>query len=207
MKKLIAIALCVALMTTTLAAQQQRLEPKKEYNFTVVKELPITPVKDQASSGTCWCYSALSFIESEILRMGGPEVDLAEMYVVSKAYADKGIEAKVAADGKILLVRGDAKPKLELSGDGGILANGANVQLTLTEDQAEMKAQGSGLTVKQNEGEFKGGTASVTCKNGEVDVNPGGGGTVKLGSMVSVKNGEINGQGVLQVGASMIKIG
>ena len=121
--------------------------------------------------------------------------------------ADKGIEAKVAADGKILLTRGDAKPKLELSGDGGILANGANVQLTLTEDQAEMKAQGSGLTVKQNEGEFKGGTASVTCKNGEVDVNPGGGGTVKLGSMVSVKNGEINGQGVLQVGASMIKIG
>ena len=107
MRKLIATASCVALMTTTLAAQQQRLEPKKEYNFTVVKELPITPVKDQASSGTCWCYSALSFIESEILRMGGPEVDLAEMFVVSKAYADKA-EKFVRLDGKLNFAQGSS---------------------------------------------------------------------------------------------------
>ncbi len=107
MRKLIAIAGCLALMTTTLAAQQQRLEPKKEYNFTVVKELPVTPVKDQASSGTCWCYSAISFIESEILRKGGPEVDLAEMYVVSKAYADKA-DKFVRLDGKLNFAQGSS---------------------------------------------------------------------------------------------------
>ena len=80
MKRILSFAACLALLTTTLSAQTQRLEPTKDYQFTVVKELPITPVKDQASSGTCWCYSTISFIESEILRMGGPDVDLAEMF-------------------------------------------------------------------------------------------------------------------------------
>ncbi|MBQ5882511.1 MAG: aminopeptidase, partial [Bacteroidales bacterium] len=40
----------------------------------------MTSVKNQASSGTCWAFSAISFFESEILRKGGPEVDLSEMF-------------------------------------------------------------------------------------------------------------------------------
>lgn len=59
------------------------------FNFTTVKENKITSVKNQANSSTCWSFSGLAFFESELLRMGKPEVDLSEMYVVSKSYTDK----------------------------------------------------------------------------------------------------------------------
>ena len=56
-----------------------------KYEFTTIKENPVTSVKNQYKSGTCWCYSALSFIESEILREKGDSVDLSEMFVVGKS--------------------------------------------------------------------------------------------------------------------------
>jgi len=59
------------------------------FQFTTIKALPITPVKNQASSGTCWAFSGIGFIESELLRMGKGEYDLSEMFVVSKNYSDK----------------------------------------------------------------------------------------------------------------------
>ena len=67
-------------------------EPKTEdegYKFEVIKELPITPVKDQNRAGTCWCYSTLGFFEAELLRMGKPEYDFSEMYLVYKTYQDR----------------------------------------------------------------------------------------------------------------------
>ena len=79
----------------------------KDYTFTVVKENPITSIKNQASSGTCWCYSTISFIESEIIRMGGPETDLAEMFVVSKAYSDKA-DKYIRLDGKLNFAQGSS---------------------------------------------------------------------------------------------------
>ena len=57
-----------------------------KYEFTVVKEHPATPVKDQAKTGTCWCFAMTSFMESELLRMGKGEYDLSEMYVVRHNY-------------------------------------------------------------------------------------------------------------------------
>ncbi len=57
--------------------------------FKTIKENKITPVKNQASSGTCWSFSGLGFFESELLRMGKPEVDLSEMFVVYHSYSDK----------------------------------------------------------------------------------------------------------------------
>lgn len=59
------------------------------FRFTTIKENKITPVKNQASSGTCWSFSGLGFFEAELLRMGKPEVDLSEMFVVSHSYSDK----------------------------------------------------------------------------------------------------------------------
>ena len=59
------------------------------FKFTIVKQNKITPVKNQASSGTCWSFSGLGFFESELLRMGKPEVDLSEMFVVRHSYTDK----------------------------------------------------------------------------------------------------------------------
>jgi aminopeptidase C len=64
-------------------------QPNNNLEFTSVKELPITPVKNQASSGTCWCFSGLGLIEAELLRMGKGEYDLSEMFVVHHNYADK----------------------------------------------------------------------------------------------------------------------
>lgn len=59
------------------------------YQFTVKKEVAATPVKNQASSGTCWSFSGLAFIESELLRNGKGEHDLSEMWIVRHTYLDK----------------------------------------------------------------------------------------------------------------------
>ena len=39
------------------------------YQFTDVCRVPVTPVKNQASTGTCWCFATTSFMEAELLRM------------------------------------------------------------------------------------------------------------------------------------------
>ena len=61
--------------------------------FTVVKENPITSVKNQNRAGTCWCYSSLAFIESELLRMGKGEYDFSEMFIVHNTYLDRADKA------------------------------------------------------------------------------------------------------------------
>ena len=61
--------------------------------FTTVKENPITSIKNQNRAGTCWCYSSLSFIEAELLRMGKGEFDFSEMYIVHNTYLDRADKA------------------------------------------------------------------------------------------------------------------
>ena len=56
--------------------------------FTIVKENPITSIKNQNRSGTCWAYASLAFFESEILRKSGKTYDLSEMFVANKDYMD-----------------------------------------------------------------------------------------------------------------------
>jgi aminopeptidase C len=68
-----------------LMAQQKT----EVYTFTVVKENPITSVKNQNSTGTCWSFSGLGFLESELIRQGKGTYDLSEMYIVRKNYEDK----------------------------------------------------------------------------------------------------------------------
>jgi bleomycin hydrolase len=62
------------------------------YQFTMVKKLPCTSVKNQNKSGTCWSYSGLSFLESELLRMGKGEYNLSEMFVVDRVYDKKAVK-------------------------------------------------------------------------------------------------------------------
>jgi len=64
-------------------------KPYAGYVFEDEVVLPATPVKDQYRTGTCWSFSTLSFLESEMLRLGKPEVDLSEMYVVWFTYSEK----------------------------------------------------------------------------------------------------------------------
>ena len=83
----ISIALLAGLLSLgCLNAQDAKVETNQ---FTVVKELPITSIKDQGNSGTCWSYSTIGFLEAELLRMGKPEYDLSDMFVVSHSYRHK----------------------------------------------------------------------------------------------------------------------
>jgi bleomycin hydrolase len=55
----------------------------------VVTELPATPVRDQHKTSTCWSFSGISLLESELLRMGKEEFDLSEMFIVHYNYGRK----------------------------------------------------------------------------------------------------------------------
>ncbi|NPA42977.1 MAG: aminopeptidase [Chlorobi bacterium] len=59
------------------------------YRFVITKINKATPVKNQHRTGTCWSFSGLSFLESEVMRKGGPETDLSEMWVARHAYLEK----------------------------------------------------------------------------------------------------------------------
>jgi aminopeptidase C len=59
------------------------------YVFTDIKKISVTPVKNQASSGTCWSYATAAFIEAELLRTGKGEHDISEMYAVRINYMNK----------------------------------------------------------------------------------------------------------------------
>lgn len=85
MKKIL-LAAFAALSLTALAQSES---PK----FTVVKENPVTSIKDQHRSGTCWSYSGLGFFEAELLRMGKGDFDLCESFVVEHTYMDRADRA------------------------------------------------------------------------------------------------------------------
>ena len=59
------------------------------YQFTEVVTVPATPVKNQAATGTCWCFATTSFMESELLRMGKGTYDLSEMFIVRQKYMNQ----------------------------------------------------------------------------------------------------------------------
>lgn len=87
------IALLLAVFATGAYAQDKKTEDKPNKPvFTVVKENPITSIKDQNRSGTCWAYSTLSFFEAEILKATGKTYDLCESFVANKTYMDRAIQ-------------------------------------------------------------------------------------------------------------------
>lgn len=75
------------------------------FKFTDVKIVKTTPVRDQNKSGTCWCFSANTFLESEILNKTGKEVNLSEMFVVNHCYRDKA-EKFIRMYGKLNFAQG-----------------------------------------------------------------------------------------------------
>lgn len=97
MKKFITLALGAALSASAFASHYQApaAEPQIEnpdstgFKFTDVKINKTGSVKDQNKSGTCWAFSGLSTLEDNVMRKGGPELDLSEMFVVRNAYIDK----------------------------------------------------------------------------------------------------------------------
>ena len=90
MKKLLTIT---ALGLFCVSGMAQEANKEEGFVFTTVKANPVTSVKNQNRAGTCWCYSTLGFIESELLRMGKGEYDLSEMYIVHNTYLDRADRA------------------------------------------------------------------------------------------------------------------
>jgi len=76
------------MMPSTVEAKKKKT-PEPPYKFTIDVEYPRTAVKSQGSSGTCWCFSTTSFLESEIQRIGKPAVELSVMYTVRNTYLEK----------------------------------------------------------------------------------------------------------------------
>jgi len=59
--------------------------------FTTIKENKITSVKNQNRSSTCWAYSALGFLEAELLRLNKGDHDFSEMFVVYHTMLDRAV--------------------------------------------------------------------------------------------------------------------
>ncbi len=92
MKKILFLA---AMATLSLAAnaedeKKDSVNPNKPV-FTTIIENPITSIKNQARSGTCWNYSTLSYFEAEILKKTKKTYDLCEMFVCNKDYMERAI--------------------------------------------------------------------------------------------------------------------
>ncbi|HVN59194.1 MAG TPA: C1 family peptidase [Bacteroidales bacterium] len=83
------LLLVAALALNAQKGQNKSSSSDEGYKFTPVVQLKATPVKDQASTGTCWDFATTSFIESELLRTGKGEFDLSEMYIVRNNYVDR----------------------------------------------------------------------------------------------------------------------
>ena len=98
-------AAALFMLGTTLFAQESESKKDEGFQFTVVKENPITSTKNQNRSGTCWAFSSLGFFEAELLRMGKGEWDFAEMYLAHKTYEDRA-KAAVRMHGDISFSQG-----------------------------------------------------------------------------------------------------
>lgn len=105
----ITLSLIISLLLVMPLLAQDDSENAEDigFSFTVEKQVKTAPVRNQYRSGTCWSFSANSFLEAELLRMGKEEVDLSDMWAVRHSYYDKAIKY-VRMHGTINLTAGGA---------------------------------------------------------------------------------------------------
>jgi bleomycin hydrolase len=90
--KKISLLLTLVVMASSFAFSQDKdenAEKKEGYQFTEDIRLDCSPVKNQYRSGTCWSFSGLSFLESELINNGKGEYDLSEAFIIWNTYSDK----------------------------------------------------------------------------------------------------------------------
>ncbi|WP_334168497.1 C1 family peptidase [Phocaeicola paurosaccharolyticus] len=107
MKRFTLFAAVAALVFSSASAQEAKKDTTKQegFIFTTVKELPITSIKNQNRAGTCWSYSAMAFLESELLRMGKGTYDFSEMHMIYNTYMDRA-EAAIRTHGDVSFSQG-----------------------------------------------------------------------------------------------------
>ena len=89
MKKVIIFAIALVFSFPNFINAQTEGEKKEGFQFTDVKRLPSTSIKSQDRAGTCWSWSTISYLESEIIRLGKDSVSLAPLYIVWNTYNEK----------------------------------------------------------------------------------------------------------------------
>lgn len=88
MKHLLLVSLALCSVSHVFGQEKNDSIPQ---GFVFIDEItiPVTSVKDQNKSGTCWCFSGTSFFENEIRKAGGDSLDISEMFTVRHCYLDK----------------------------------------------------------------------------------------------------------------------
>ena len=83
------------ILLAALADQSECIGPRqttrRRLRFHYCERNPITSIKNQNRSSTCWSFSSLGFLESELLRTGKGEYDLSEMFVVHHTMVDRAV--------------------------------------------------------------------------------------------------------------------
>lgn len=126
MKKILVSVVLAAVACAAIAQPKKAAVVPEDYQFTTVKANPVTSVKNQYRSGTCWCFSTLSFLESEIIKAKGIKdpaqyPDFSEMFVIRKSYYDRAIKY-VRLDGHMNFAAGsDFGDVLEVAKTYGLI--------------------------------------------------------------------------------------
>ncbi len=126
LQSLILTAAALALAFPAFSQPARSAAPKTELEFTVVKENPITSIKNQNRSGTCWCFSAMSFLESEAIRINKITdkdlyPDFSEMFVVSRSYQERA-DKYIRLDGNLTFGAGsESEDALHIMADYGLV--------------------------------------------------------------------------------------
>ncbi len=92
-----------------LSAQKNTNVEGSKFEFKEIVRHDASPVESQGRTGTCWSFSALSFLESEIMRVNKTDkpIVLSEMFIVRKAYEAKA-KKYIRMDGRTNFGQGGA---------------------------------------------------------------------------------------------------
>jgi len=92
-----------------VSAQKNTNVEGSKFEFKEIVRHDASPVESQGRTGTCWSFSALSFLESEIMRVNKTDkpIVLSEMFIVRKAYEAKA-KKYIRMDGRTNFGQGGA---------------------------------------------------------------------------------------------------